>query len=186
MTRQLPCWAGVVREGVVQMLDLSKTYTPVPDQVIDFTGYFFVENGKPVIYAYDGSNGDKGQAIPITFEWLDGSIPLAEGECYNLHGVVMLTPAASGAPSLMADGTVPTNYIVYLTKAPQAYTAINNVINDAVNVSVNGRTINVAGASKVAIYNTAGSLVGSNAVTQLPAGVYIVVADGNCFKVVVR
>ena len=70
MTRQLPCWAGVVQEGVVQMLDLSKTYTPVPDQVIDFTGYFFVENGKPVIYAYDGSNGDKGQAIPITFEWL--------------------------------------------------------------------------------------------------------------------
>ena len=182
---QLP-EAGVVQEGVVQMLDLSKPYTPVPDQVIDFTGYFFVENGKPVIYAYDGSNGDKGQAIPITFEWLDGSIPLAEGECYNLHGVVMLTPAASGAPSLMADGTVPTNYIVYLTKAPQAYTAINNVINDAVNVSVNGRTINVAGASKVAIYNTAGSLVGSNAVTQLPAGVYIVVADGNCFKVVVR
>jgi hypothetical protein len=72
--------------------------------------------------------------------------------------------------------------------ASEAYTAINNVINDAVNVSVNvnGRTINVAGASKVAIYNTAGSLVGSNAVTQLPAGVYIVVADGNCFKVVVR
>ncbi len=70
--------------------------------------------------------------------------------------------------------------------ASEAYTAINNVINDAVNVSVNGRTINVAGASKMAIYNTAGSLVGSNAVTQLPAGVYIVVADGNCFKVVVR
>ena len=70
--------------------------------------------------------------------------------------------------------------------ASEAYTAINNVINDAVNVSVNGRTINVAGASKVAIYNTAGSLVGSNAVTQLLAGVYIVVADGNCFKVVVR
>lgn len=70
--------------------------------------------------------------------------------------------------------------------ASEAYTAINNVINDAVNVSVNGRTINVAGASKVAIYNTEGSLVGSNAVTQLPAGVYIVVANGNCFKVVVR
>lgn len=70
--------------------------------------------------------------------------------------------------------------------ASEAYTAINNVINDAVNVSVNGRTINVAGAQRVAIYNTAGSLVGSNAVTQLPAGVYIVVADGNCFKVVVR
>ena len=182
---QLPD-VGVAQEGVVQMLDLSKTYTPVPDQVIDFTGYFFVENGKPIIYAYNGSNGDKGQAVPITFEWLDGSISLTEGECYNLHGVVMLTPAASGTPALMADGTVPTNYIVYLTKAPQAYTAISNVINDAVNVSVNGRTINVAGASSVAIYNTAGALVSRDAETQLPAGVYVVIADGKSYKVIVR
>ena len=182
---QLP-EAGVAQEGVVQMLDLSKTYTPVPDQVIDFTGYFFVENGKPIIYAYDGSNGDKGQAVPITFEWLDGSISLTEGECYNLHGVVMLTPAASGTPALMEDGNVPTNYIVYLTKAPQAYTAINNVVNDAVNVSVNGRTINVAGASSVAIYNTAGALVSRDAATMLPAGVYVVIADGKSFKVVVK
>ena len=182
---QLP-EAGVAQEGVVQMLDLSKTYTPVPDQVIDFTGYFFVENGKPIIYAYDGSNGDKGQAVPITFEWLDGSISLTEGECYNLHGVVMLTPAASGTPALMEDGNVPTNYIVYLTKAPQAYTAINNVVNDAVNVSVNGRTINVAGASSVAIYNTAGALVSRDAETQLPAGVYVVIADGKSYKVIVR
>ena len=182
---QLP-EAGVAQEGVVQMLDLSKTYTPVPDQVIDFTGFFFVENGKPIIYAYDGSNGDKGQAVPITFEWLDGSISLTEGECYNLHGVVMLTPAASGTPALMEDGNVPTNYIVYLTKAPQAYTAISNVVNDAVNVSVKGRTINVAGASSVAIYNTAGALVSCDAETQLPAGVYVVIADGKSYKVIVR
>ena len=178
--------AGVAQEGVVEKLDLSKTYTPVPDQVIDFTGFFFVENGKPIIYAYDGSNGDKGQAVPITFEWLDGSISLAEGECYDMHGVVMLTPAASGTPALMEDGNVPTNYIVYLTKAPQAYTAISNVINDAVNVSVRGRTINVAGASSVAIYNTAGALVSRDAETQLPAGVYVVIADGKSYKVIVR
>ena len=85
-----------------------------------------------------------------------------------------------------ADGTVPTNYIVYLTRSPQAYTAINNVVNDAVNVSVNGRTINVAGASKVAIYNTAGALVSRDAATMLPAGVYVVIADGKSFKVVVK
>ena len=98
----------------------------------------------------------------------------------------MLTPAASGTPALMEDGNVPTNYIVYLTKAPQAYTAINNVVNDAVNVSVKGRTINVAGASSVAIYNTAGALVSRNAATMLPAGVYVVIADGKSFKVVVK
>lgn len=178
--------AGVVQDGVVQMLDLSKPYTPVPDQVIDFAGFFFAENGKPIIYAYDGSDGDKGQAVPISFEWLDGSIPLTEGECYNLHGVVMLTPATSGAPSLMADGTVPTNYIVYLTKAPTEITAITSVTNDGVKVNVANGTINVAGASNVAIYNTAGALVSRNAITQLPAGVYLVAADGKCFKVIVR
>lgn len=90
------------------------------------------------------------------------------------------------APALMADGTVPTNYIVYLTRSPQAYTAINNVVNDAVNVSVNGRTINVAGASSVAIYNTAGALVSRDAATMLPAGVYVVIADGKSYKVVLK
>lgn len=178
--------AGVVEEGVVEMLDLSKPYTPVPDQVIDFAGFFFTENDKPIIYAYDGSDGDKGQAVPISFEWLDGSFPLTEGEGYSLHGVVMLTPAASGTPALLADGTVPTNYIVYLTKAPTEITAISSVTNDGVKVNVANGTINVAGASSVAIYNTAGALVSRNAITQLPAGVYLVVADGKCFKVIVR
>lgn len=177
---------GVEQEEVVEKLDLSKPYTPVPDQVIDFTGFYYVENGKPVIYAYDGSNGDKGQAVPISFEWLGEFEPLAEGVCYDIHGVVMLTTAASGAPSLMADGTVPANYIVYLTKAPAKLTAISSVSNDDVKVKVNSGAINVAGASSVAIYNTAGALVSRNAITQLPAGFYLVVADGKCFKVIVK
>ena len=90
------------------------------------------------------------------------------------------------APALMADGNVPTNYIVYLTRSPQAYTAINNVVNDAVNVSVNGRKINVAGASSVAIYNTAGAFVSRDAATMLPAGVYVVIADCKSYKVVLK
>lgn len=103
-----------------------------------------------------------------------------------MHGVVMLTPATSGAPALLADGAVPTNYIVYVTKAPDVVTAINSVTNEAVKVSVNGRTIDVAGASSVAIYNTAGALVSRNATTMLPAGVYVVVADGKSYKVIVK
>ena len=154
--------AGVVQENVVQMLDLSKPYTPVPDQVIDFAGYFFTENDKPIIYAYDGSDGDKGQAVPISFEW------------------------PTGAPALMADGNAPANYIVYLTKAPDVVTAIDQINGSGVKVSVNGRTINVAGASSVAIYNTAGALVSRNAATVLPAGVYIVIADGKSYKVIVK
>lgn len=86
----------------------------------------------------------------------------------------------------MAGGTVPTNYKVYLTRAPQAYTAISNVSNNGVEVSVNGRTINVAGASSVAIYNTAGALVSRDAATMLPAGVYVVIADGKSYKVILK
>ena len=70
--------------------------------------------------------------------------------------------------------------------ASEAYTAISNVSNDGVKVSVNGGTIHVAGARSVAIYNIAGALVGSKAATMLPAGVYVVVADGKSFKVIVK
>lgn len=37
-----------------------------------------------------------------------------------------------------------------------------------------------------AIYNTAGALVSRDAATMLPAGVYVVIADGKSFKVVVK
>ena len=179
--------AGVVQEGVVQMLDLSKPYTPIPDQVIDFAGCFFTENDKPVIYAYDGSDGDKGQAVPISFEWIDGSFSLSEGEYYNLHGVVMLTPVASGSPSIMANGTVPTNYIVYLTKAPSnIITGVTSLNNDAVKVSVTAGAISVAGAKRVTVYNMAGALVGTGNNVHLPAGFYVVIADGHVHKVAVR
>jgi hypothetical protein len=182
---QLP-EAGVVQEGVVEKLDLSKPYTPVPDQVIDFSGFYFVENGKDVIYAYDGSDGDKGQAVPISFDWLSGFAPLTEGACYDMHGVVMLTAATSGAPALMTDGAVPANYIVYLTKVPDVVTAIDQINGSGVKVNVASGTINVAGASNVVIYNTAGALVSSKPTAQLPAGVYVVVADGKSYKVIVK
>jgi hypothetical protein len=175
--------AGVVQEGVVEKLDLNKPYTPVPDQVIDFTGYYGIENGEAVVYAREGGNG---QAVPISFEWLSEFSPLVEGACYAMHGVVMLKPAASGAPGVMADGNVPSNYIVYLTKAPtNDYSGGTTLNSDAVKVSATAGTITVTGAKRVAIYNTAGALVSRNAATRLPAGVYIVVADGKSHKVIV-
>lgn len=175
--------AGVVQEGVVQQIDLSKPYTPIADQVIDFTGYYGIENGEAVVYAREGGNG---QAVPISFEWLSEFSPLVEDACYAMHGVVMLKPVANGAPSVMADGNVPSNYIVYLTKAPtNDYSGVTTLNSDAVKVSVTAGTITVTGAKRVAIYNTAGALVSRNAATMLPAGVYIVVADGKSYKVIV-
>ena len=53
-------------------------------------------------------------------------------------------------------------------------------------MSVNGNVINVAGAERVTVYNTAGVLVSTSAVTTVTAGVYVVVADGIATKVAVR
>lgn len=178
---------GVVQEGVVEKLDLSKPYTPVPGQVIDFTGFYSAVNGKPVIYAYEGADGDKGQAVPVSFDWLSDFEPLIEGECYDLHGVVMLTATASGAHAPMASGTVPANYVVYLTKVlTPPPTAVTSVNSDAVKVSVSAGSISVTGAKRVAIYNMAGALVSTGNDVRLPAGIYVVIADGIMHKVAVR
>lgn len=182
---QLP-EAGEVQPGVVENIDLSKQFTIDPAQVIDFTGYYFAENETSLVYAQDGSTGDKGAAIPISFDWLDVFDPLAQGGCYNFHGVMQLIRATSSTAALMADEELQANYVVYLTKAPSLYTAISTVNSDAVKVNVAGGCISVTGAEKVAIYNIAGALVGTGREVQVAKGIYVVVADGKALKVIVK
>ncbi len=179
--------AGMVQSVTAETVDLSQALAPVPDKVIDFSGYYRLIDGRPVVSAYDGLNGDMGQLVPITFDWLETASPIEEGTCYDLHGVIMLTPASSGAPALKA-GNTPTNYAVYLTKkpTPTSFTSITKVNNDAVKIRVSEGTLTVSGARRVAIYNMAGALVGTGANVHLPAGVYIVIADGQMRKVAVR
>ena len=57
---------------------------------------------------------------------------------------------------------------------------------NGVSVKAGKGTIEVLGAQNVAIYNLAGVKVSSKASANLPAGIYMVVADGKTSKVVVR
>lgn len=82
---------------------------------------------------------------------------------------------------------MPMTFTVQLTKAPVPTppTAINSVNRDGMNINVTAGTISVKGASRVAVYNMAGALVGKGNEVQLPAGIYVVIADGQARKVAV-
>ncbi len=64
-------------------------------------------------------------------------------------------------------------------------TAVDDLNDDSIGISVNGGVMTVSGADNVAIYNVAGALVSTAPVTRLPRGIYIVVADGSSHKIVV-
>ena len=167
---------GTAQPVTAEKIDLSKTYSIAPDMVIDVTGYYNVIDGKHWICEHNATNSDYGQGMPIAFDWLSSFEPLTQGKCYDLHGVVRLNPATSG-----------TNFSVYLTKAPVAAgSSVGEVNSDAVKISVTGDAITVEGAQRVAVYNVAGMQVGSGNQVRVPAGIYIVIADGLMRKVVVR
>ncbi len=180
--------AGVVQHVAVEMINMSEPFAPAPAQVIEFNGYYFPENGVPVMRAYDGTDGPKGQSVELSLDWLSSMPSLVEGHRYTIHGVAQLKHAWDAVPNLKAEGDDMAfkNYIVYPTEAPAVVTAIDQVGGDGVRVGVAGGNINVVGAQRVAVYNAAGALVSTNANSILPAGIYIVVADGKRHKVVVR
>ena len=53
-------------------------------------------------------------------------------------------------------------------------------------IGVASGVLTVTGAKRIKVYNAAGALVSTSAITRLPAGVYIVVVDAKCQKVLVR
>ena len=174
-------------QEVGTMVDLSQTFTPVATQVIDFSGFYFVENGTPVIRAYDGADGDLGARVEISTQWLSTTPAFVQGNCYTLRGVAMSKPTTSGNPLLRAQGGANfDNFVVYLTKAPDVVTAVSNIADDHVGIGVASGVLTVTGAKRIKVYNAAGALVSTSAITRLPAGVYIVVADAKCQKVLVR
>lgn len=184
---QLP-EAGVVQDVEVETINMSEPFAPAPAQVIEFTGYYFPEDGTPVMRAYDGTAGIMGQSVTLSMDWLSGVPSMTVGKRYTIHGVAQLKQAWNAAPGLKAEGDnfAFQNYIVYPTQAPAVITGVEMLGSDGVKLSVEGGTINVTGARSVAIYNAAGALVSNSATTHLPAGLYIVVADDKCHKVVVR
>ena len=65
-------------------------------------------------------------------------------------------------------------------------TSISSIEVSPVSVEAHDGTINVTGASKVEVYDTMGKFLSRNSVSHLPSGLYIVVADGKVYKVVLK
>lgn len=65
-------------------------------------------------------------------------------------------------------------------------TAIADISTAKVNLSMSGNVLNVTGAAHVSIYNVMGALVASGNNVELPAGVYVVVADDTVHKIAVK
>lgn len=58
--------------------------------------------------------------------------------------------------------------------------------NASVLVRVSGRMLEVAGADAVAVYDMQGRTISRNAVSSVDPGMYVVVADGNVTKIIVK
>lgn len=58
--------------------------------------------------------------------------------------------------------------------------------SEQVNISINGNVVNVSGAKNVRIFSLDGRMVSDRNSTVLPAGVYVVKADGKTVKAMVR
>ena len=65
-------------------------------------------------------------------------------------------------------------------------TGVDDIDAESIGVTVSGHTITVTGARAVTVYNLAGALVATGPVATLPAGIYIVVADGTARKFAVK
>lgn len=65
-------------------------------------------------------------------------------------------------------------------------TAVTDINAGKFAISVNGDLLTIGGATKVAVYNVAGALIGTAPAMRLPRGIYIVVADGVTRKVAVN
>ena len=174
-------------QEVATLVDLSQAFTPEPTQVVDFSGYYFVEDGTPVIRAEVGADGGKGARIEFSTQWLPAAPALVQGKHYTLHGVAMRKPGTSDTPRLTAQGGANfDNFVVYLTTAPDVSSAVSNIADNRVGISVAGGVLTVTGAKRIKVYNAAGALVSTSAITRLPVGVYVVAADAKCQKVLVR
>ena len=174
--------AGAIQPVTAVPQDLTQSLNMASNMVLDFSGYYYLSDGKYLFCATTASSG-YGQSLPVSFDWITNVGTLTEGDYYDLHGVFRYIPATKAT-----DDSESTSYAIYLTKAPVKHTstAIGNVNNDAVKINVTAGAIAVDGAQRVAVYNMTGALVGSGNKVSVPAGIYVVIADGKCFKVQVK
>ena len=187
----VPEEAGSPIEVSVKTYDMAQHFAPKANEVIAVTGYYFEEEGTPNLRAYSGEGGKRGQSLTINTSWVDG-VTMENGTPYTIEkGAIQLKEAwttPENAPQRVAqsDDLAFQNYVIYPMAAPSVATGIEDLNNKVGNVTVANGTISVAGAANVAIYGVDGKLISNNANTNVPAGVYVVIADGQTSKVIVK
>lgn len=65
-------------------------------------------------------------------------------------------------------------------------TGVDEISSNKVSLNVSGGVLHVTGANRVDIYSVSGAWVASGNNAELPAGVYIVVADDTVQKIAVK
>lgn len=122
--------------------------TPSAGQVVNVTGYYFVENGVPTLRGY--SNG-KGRSMKLATDYAGGELALTVGAEYKVTVAVELAEAWSGAPRRIAadDAQAFSNLIGQVVSAEDA----SNSTTAVSDLNVDGKLID-----KVTYVNTAGQV----------------------------
>lgn len=73
-----------------------------------------------------------------------------------------------------------------LIQLDEAIVSTHTLLNDNVRISASNGTINVNGAKNVAIYSINGTLISNSSTANVPSGLYIVKADDQVRKIIVK
>ena len=184
-----------VNAKVYNLGDPVTKFAPKVNEVISVQGYYFEDDMNLRGYSGNTGTGHRGQSLDINLAWFDGENTLLDGGYYLIENAPVQLKApwdaeTQGSPAHVkpSDELSFQNYTLYPVVLPtDSYvTGVENVNGAVRSINVNGNTINVNGATNVAVYSANGMLVGKGVNTEVPAGVYVVVADGVATKVLVK
>lgn len=179
-----PSAANVSDSFTPSAYNLVDTYNPKANEVHTIIGFYY--NGK--LCSFSPSASGRGKIVDLNTSLIPGAT-FNEGVQYRFKAVVQLKAAwdAEKSPSAVkqSDGNAYVNYLVYALESPSA-TGVDGVEINDVNIIATQGLITVTGAHVVKIYSASGALVSTEHEAYVPAGVYLVVADGHAKKVLVR
>jgi hypothetical protein len=160
-------------------------FTAKANEVLVAEGYYNSNDGK--YYAY---YGEKGTATPYGGRSLTVYMTYLPSYTLPTYAKLRIKVAPTGTEFPSAQTNEARAYSqVYLLAVPgteDILTGVNGVNQDNVLITAANGVINVTGANNVKIFNVTGALVSSSAQASLPSGMYLVVADGNAKKVLLR
>lgn len=149
----------------IEELDLTSTFAPKVNQVVDVTGWWNEHDG--ALRAYSPEAGIQGQSLTLDTSWGASSNTLQNGKRYQIRCAINIkeawhTPSGIAPKDYNYDFQ---NYIGYALRMPDAPTAIETLAGD--------------GNEIVNVYNVQGQLLRQNvkaseATSGLGRGIYIV------------